>query len=430
MAFSRRNFLKGAGGLAAAMALPSLGFSFKANAGSTSNPKKIVVLTLMGGNDGLNTAIPIDATQYALYQSMRANIHIPQASVLPFGFDASGVEFGLHPGMASLMAFQDKLALFPSTHTGAGANRSHFYQHDLIDAGLANGTSSMGDGRGWLGRFLEAKYPSQPTTLVAQDFAMGQLHFLRGNTFVLTLNHPENPDLGAPSDAISDAIWADIQYRRTSGLNDYTRHYKHSQDNFFNILSQLQANTNFNRLPDPGAMYPSTQLGREFKYAADMLLSQPSLEVVHIMQNGYDTHSSQGAVTGNQRNLLQDMADSLVAFYTDLGAWDPAVRDNLVVVMQSEFGRTVRENVGGGTDHGQGTCWMAFGSPVVGGVYGSYPGLEPENLDGGNWLTPTIDYRDVLYEILGPGHLGASTATAQASFPGYAGPGTPLNFIA
>lgn len=435
MAISRRNFLKFAGGLGAAAALPSLSFTMKANAAPVPVAKKLIVLTLNGGCDGLNLCIPTDPDQFTLYQGYRTRIGIPQANVIPFGTDWGNRQFGLHPAMSSIMAYQDKLALFPATHTGSLSNRSHFVQEDLIDDGLYTGISGNNDGKGWLGRAIETKHPLQPEGVIMQDFSPGHSHFMAGNTFVLAVSNPSNiSNLGVST---SDTIWADVHRIQDPDASGYAGMYAHQQEQLFAVIDRVKTSVNFNRVVTSGIAYPANSthgsayayLGTNFKRAADMLLTLPELESLHIMQDGYDTHKSQGSVTGHQERLFRAMSDALVALYADLGAVNPALRDNVVVVVKTEFGRTVRDNADGGTDHGQASCWMAFGGSVIGGVYGNYPGLEPANLEGNNWLKPTIDYRDILSELLGPKFLGLSQTNANASFPGYQEPATRLNFL-
>lgn len=432
MDHNRRKFLKGAGALTASMFLPMQFLTRNAHAAVTGN-KKLVVLNLHGGNDGLNLAIPTEASQYALYQGYRPTIHIPMADILPFGANASGLDFGLHPSMAALMPNFDKLAVFPATHSSVGpflANRSHFFQMDLYGAGLSGGNPGAGDGNGWVGRYFDNRYPVQPSGIIGQDFTEGTHGTFRGNTFLLQLTNPASADLGAGSAAASDAIWNDIKNISDANPASYAGRYGAEQATLFDeVLAKLASDVNFNR----AATYPASNLGTKFRQAANMLLGLPELEVIHISQGGYDTHKDQGpgvdAVNGvgKQAGLLKEWADAIAAFYADLDAVDPTLRSNIIVTVQTEFGRTIKENGNLGTDHGNASCWMAFGDSVQGGVYGDYAGLEPENLNGGNWLQPTIDYRDLFSELIGPSHLGYSNPNL--AFPEYTGATNPLNFV-
>ncbi len=438
----RRKFLKGASGLAVTMCLPMQMMSSSARAAIPSNPKKLVVLTLMGGNDAINMAIPIGKNQgteqYDLYQGLRpttaGGIGIPLDEILRFnvaqglGVDATGLEMGLHPAMAGLMPLQDKLALFPATHMGERSNRSHFLQQTLYSAGLHTSVGQINaDQKGWAGRYFDMKYQQNipdANSILGQDFGSSRLALMQGDTFTLAVSDPSNADLGAGAARVN-SLWDDIKGLNDSSANTYKGRYAAQEEKLFDVIARLRG-VNF---PAPTAAYPTvgngnlTTLARDFSRAASMIKQLEEVEILHIQQGGYDTHNNQGASTGSQARLFQNLSDTLAAFYDDLGAY----QNDVVVVVQTEFGRTAKQNQNGGTDHGQASCWMAFGGSVKGGIYGNYPGLETANLESGRFLKPTIDYRDIFSELLGAKHLGA--ANPELAFPSYAGPVTPLDFL-
>ena len=112
---------------------------------------------------------------------------------------------------------------------------------------------------------------------------------------------------------------------------------------------------------------------------------------------GWDTHSAQGSTTGTLADNLADLAAGLQAFYTDLADR----MGHITVVTMSEFGRRVKENASGGTDHGHGNCMFLLGGGVAGGkVYSSWPGLAAEQLYGPGDLAITTDFRTVLAEVV------------------------------
>ena len=448
MDHSKRKFLKGAGAVAATMVLP-MQFSVRSAhaAGEATGAKKIVVLTLNGGNDGLNLAIPtsglnpdgtvVPDSQFDIYQNYRPQIQIPAADILPFGADSSGIDFGLHPSMSALMPNFDKLAVFPATHSSVGtfnANRSHFYQMNLFASGFHEAPPISQDGKGWMGRYLDNRYaPVALDSIVAQDFTGGSQGNLRGGTFVLDLKNPSSVSLGTSN---STAIWNDVKAVTQDDPASYSGRYSAGQTILFDtVLAKLKSDVKFNRAAS--AVYPEGFLGDSFKRAADMLIGLPELEIIHLAHGGYDTHKDQitndpdagtfDPLSGKQAGLLKNWADTIAAFYDDLSVVDPTLLSNVIVVVQTEFGRTVKQNGNFGTDHGNASCWMVFGDSVQGGVYGSYPGLETANLNGGNWLRPTIDYRDIYSELVGPSFLGYSGSNS--IFPGYSGPINPLGFI-
>ncbi|VAW62358.1 hypothetical protein MNBD_GAMMA08-2609, partial [hydrothermal vent metagenome] len=284
------------------------------------------------------------------------------------------------------------------------------------------------DQKGWIGRYFDLKYQQNipdANSILGQDFAGGQLGLMQGDTFTLALTDPTNADLGTGSVLRANRIWDDIKGLNDSSANTYKGRYAAQEEKLFAVLDRLRGVS----FPAPTAAYPTTTngnlttLARDFSRAASMVKQLDDVEIMHIQQGGYDTHNNQGSSTGAQARLFQNLSDTLAAFYDDLGAY----QNDVVVVVQTEFGRTAKQNQNGGTDHGQASCWMAFGGSVKGGIYGNYPGLEAANLESGRYLKPTIDYRDIFSELLGVKHLGA--ANPELAFPSYAGPVTPLDFL-
>lgn len=450
---ARRAILKGMGGLAASMTLPAGFLPSISLAAPVPAAKKLVVMQLKGGNDGANTVIPIDTTQYGHYSALRPDIGLPQNAVQYFGSTTllgttTPVDLGLHPSFSALLqpALMSKLAVFPATHSGSGSDTSHFFQFDYYDNGYFVQAANTADNTGWLGRYLASKFGQQhPDGIVAFDFGTPR-KLLRGNIPSISLSDPANQDLGAGSVAAGYAIWDDVKAASLDNTAGFTGKFASAQNELFeNALQRLDPQNVTFRTSASG--YPTSRFGPKLRKTVDMLVGLPELELVHMEEGGFDTHNSQVAVDsngmvtdptmGNHANILKNLADSLAAFYADLQAMDQAngttlLADTIVVVM-SEFGRTLDGNGNAGTDHGQAGAWFVFGDSVTGGVYGEYPGMGPSevvmNGAGRSWLKQTVDYRDILSELLGPKFLGASAVNANAAFPGYTGPVAPLNFI-
>jgi uncharacterized protein (DUF1501 family) len=168
--------------------------------------------------------------------------------------------------------------------------------------------------------------------------------------------------------------------------------------------------------PEGGAQYPEgSGFGDGLRQLAMIVKAGLGLEVACLDLGGWDTHESEGGADGWMAELLGDLAASLAAFYTDLGARMARV----TVVTMSEFGRRAEENGTWGTDHGHGSCWLVIGGGINGGkVYASWPGLGPTQLADGD-LAVTTDFRRVLAEIVE--RRLASSRVAEV-FPGL---GTP-----
>lgn len=429
----RRNFIKTTGALLASTSVPMLSmFPGKANAAITPNPKKLVVLLLQGGNDGMNTIIPTDAVNYPLYQALRPDIGIDKTFTTHFGNAANGVPMSLHPAFDGLLATHaDKFAVFPATHSGPFSNTSHFYQYDVFGSGLYVG-QQYADGKGWVGRHLDRKYLEPAEGITAYDFTGGQFKITRGDSFVLGLSNPNNLNLGTP-EPNGYKIWNEIKgFTDPAGYSSQSKYAAEQTNLFESVFPRLKSEVDFTRIPTT-ADYPTASVGTNFKRAADMLLGMPELEVVHISYGGFDTHANQvtagDTTSGRHANILMNVADAMAAFYDDLLATDPVLHDNVTVVAMTEFGRTAKQNNNLGTDHAQASCWMAFGPHVKGGVYGDYPGLASTQLERGRYLKQTVDYRDILSEVMGPKGMGLPQADADNLFPTYTGATTPLGFM-
>jgi uncharacterized protein (DUF1501 family) len=165
--------------------------------------------------------------------------------------------------------------------------------------------------------------------------------------------------------------------------------------------------------PQHDASYPNTQFGQRLRQIAQLIKAGVGLEVAFADIGGWDTHVNQGAATGQLAARLDDFARSIGALVTDLG---DRMADTTIVTM-SEFGRTVRQNGNGGTDHGHASALFVIGGDVKGRtVHGRWPGLEPEQLHEGRDLALTTDFRAVFSEVAAK-QLGATKL--DALFPGF-----------
>jgi len=151
-----------------------------------------------------------------------------------------------------------------------------------------------------------------------------------------------------------------------------------------------------NYQPQNGASYPFGGFGDALASAAAMIKAEIGLECLQVDIQGWDHHSDMGPESGLLATMLDDLSLGLEAFYTDL----QAELGRVTLVVMTEFGRRVAENGSAGTDHGHGGVMFVLGGNVNGGqVFAQWPGLDPASLGNGD-LPITIDYRDVLAEIL------------------------------
>jgi uncharacterized protein (DUF1501 family) len=181
----------------------------------------------------------------------------------------------------------------------------------------------------------------------------------------------------------------------------------------FEAVKMLRAANPQQYLPEHGAEYPRSPFGQRLREIAQLIKSGVGLEIAFADVGGWDTHVNQGGASGQLANRLTDFARSVAALATDLGDR----MDDVVILTMSEFGRMVRQNGNGGTDHGHAGAMFVIGGGIRGGkVHGRWPGLARELLFEGRDLALTTDFRSVFSEIMAR-HLGAGQLSTV--FPGY-----------
>jgi uncharacterized protein (DUF1501 family) len=174
--------------------------------------------------------------------------------------------------------------------------------------------------------------------------------------------------------------------------------------------------------PSGGANYGSSGFGVQLRNLAQMIKAGLGLNVATVDIGGWDTHQGQGNPANsydNFGNQVQTLSDGLAAFYTDLSSGATNYMNQVTVIVMTEFGRRVRENTSGGTDHGYGSVMLALGGRVNGGqVFGNFLGLTQANLFEYADVQVTTDYRRVLSEAL---IRRQANPNIYYAFPGYSG---------
>ena len=406
----RRDFLRFLVRVSAGTAACVLSDPFRPRLGFAQDPsgRTLVVIFQRGGCDGLNTVVPFGDPHYP-YLRPDIGIAAPQAGNALAAIDLDGF-FGLHPALAplaSLFAAGD-LAVFPAVHYPDGS-RSHFDGQRFIES-----AAKASDLDGWLNRHLVTL--PQPAALRAVAFEAPLPHALRGHEIVSSFTNVANFTLGlSPQD--EEELLTELG-RVYSQQPDSSKAYRDliagSGRVMMNDLAVLSGIDTAGYRPENGAVYPATPFGTQLRQIAQLIKEDLGLEVATVSTAGWDTHSDQGgaAGAGHHATCLRELAEGIAALHADLGAR----RDSVLILTMTEFGRTALQNASFGTDHGHASAWFAAGGSVNGGIYGAWPGLRVENLVQGRYLAHTVDFRDVLAEVL-TAHLG-NPSTA-AVIPGY-----------
>jgi uncharacterized protein (DUF1501 family) len=412
----RRDFLRMTGGMGAASLLWSGGVLMR-TAQSAASGRVLVVVFQRGGWDGLNVSVPYGEDAY---YKLRPTIAVPppSASAAEAALDLNGF-FGFHPALAPLMTLyrQGRVAVLPGV-LYPGGTRSHFQGQDIIENANLQPTVN-----GWLARYLAAT----PGTVNQRALCLtdGVPRSLAGTLQVPTFSDLASLDL-ASSKQDRDMLGAMIEARYGAVPqpdHPYAARLHAAGRQLLADLDPLQAIGR--RKAENGAAYPSTHFGRQMRQAAGLAKYRPGIELIALNLGGWDTHNGQGGARADGRMslLLREFAESVAAFFTDLGS----DASKVLLLALTEFGRTVAENGSGGTDHGHASTWLAVGGGVQGGVHTGtgWRGLQSGQLLEGRYVAHNTDFRDVYAEVL-QRFLGQTDTSAV--LPGYAP--KPVGFLA
>ncbi|MCU0621416.1 MAG: DUF1501 domain-containing protein, partial [Gemmatimonadales bacterium] len=354
-----------------------------------------------GAVDGLSMVVPHGDPHY---YDERRRIALPREALV----DLDG-HFGLHPALAALAPWWRDRSLAVVHAVGSpDATRSHCDAQDYMESGTP-GVKATRDG--WLNRYC----------------AHARDHAERGSPFRAVAFGPQLPRAlagSAPTLAIDDLRAFGL--RAPDGARDrLTRTFEElyatsatgllasSADEGFEAVRMLREADPARLAPANGAVYPRGKLAGSLRQVAQLIRADVGLEVAFADMGGWDTHVNQGAADGQLGRRLRELGDAVAAFARDLGER----MADVVVLTMSEFGRTVRENGTGGTDHGHATAMLLLGGGVKGGVvHGRWPGLDPAARYEGRDLAVTTDFRDLFGEVA-TRHLGG--VRGDVLFPGY-----------
>jgi uncharacterized protein (DUF1501 family) len=431
---NRREFLKGCCATAAVgAASPALFFSGDANA--AVNPYDTVVLIcLRGGMDGLNLVVPTSGNDRVHYEQARPSLNIAATGTygaLPLTLaGGTATPFGLHPSATGLRDIWDegKLAIVHGCGMPTTVTRSHFDAQLYLDLGTPG---QQGTGTGWLTRAW-ATHPGANSSITMPLLAVNSRNPAN------LLGATQSLAMGSPSDfALNAGAWAWQTWREgmpagTRGVNETLASLwaggtglesgGRRADNSLRVVAQQPYTST---LP---AGWPTTTFARQLWTVAQSIRFNLGLRYATVDLGGWDTHEGQGTAGSGYnyyQNKIAELSQALTAFYGDLATGGEMAR--VTVIVQSEFGRRVRQNGSGGTDHGYGNPLLVLGGAVNGRkFYGNWLGLDPETLSPYFGDIPaTTDFRRVFSELLirRMGNNRLSTV-----FPGYAGY-SPLGIV-
>ena len=389
---TRREFVKAS--LATAAGYSILPHNIYAEAAKNlAATKTLVVLFLRGGMDGLNLIVPY-TDEY--YYELRKGIAIPKPGTENGGIDIDGT-FALHPSAESLKRFFSSGELTAVQGVGySGHTRSHFEEQDVWETGMTENRLSSD---GWLNRHLATSSGDGHIRAISVGSSLPRI--LRGKVGTYAIR--------SLSDITLPGSKKEVNQHLKSLKNAYHKTENTQVTDAQELITQVGQRTieSMKILSDIGAKeykpvapYPTTTLGKQLKTAARLIKANIGLEIVEIDYGGWDTHQSQGGVTGGFANKVKELADAMAAFQADMKKH----QDKVMLMAMSEFGRTAAQNGTGGTDHGWANCMLLMGGAVkrqkTKPISGTWPGLAPNQLNDKRDVMNTTDFRDILGEIV------------------------------
>lgn len=343
---------------------------------SSRTGKYLIIIQLNGGNDGLNTFVPYSND---LYYSYRKGLAIDKKDILQINQD-----MGMNPALAPIQnLFYEGEACLLNQVGYPNPNRSHFRSMDIWETG--SGADEVLK-TGWLGRYLDKQCPSQNPHDAIEI----------GNELCMTLKGEDRKG---------------FVFRNIKALQ------KRSQDRFFSYLDQdhlkggggdgihylyktlIDTKKSAAFLHDKvkthrsNSEYPNSRFGKDLKTVAELVTSDSDTKIFYTSLGSFDTHVNQKFT---QNRLLKQYAEGLNALVEDLKM--NKLWDDCCVMTFSEFGRRVKKNASGGTDHGTANnVWLMGGKINSGGVYNAATDLT--DLKDGD-LKHKIDFRDIYADII------------------------------
>ncbi|MEO5999623.1 MAG: DUF1501 domain-containing protein [Chitinophagaceae bacterium] len=411
---SRRGFIKSGGlvlfGIGVGGVPPFIARAAGSNkmAAPYKKKKMMVCIFQRGAMDGLMAVTPFTDD---FLKNARPRLFIDaaksgQGSPL---IDLDG-KFGLHPAMKAFEPlFREKRLAIVHGIGSPNNTRSHFDAQDYMESGTP---FNKGTASGWLNRAVGLLgHDATPFRAVSLTSSMPRSFY--GNNPSVSISNLQDFSIqmrGNPLGAnMAAKSFEDLYDQTSSGL------LKETGKESFDAVKMLQKTDTRNYKPANNALYPNTALGNSLKQIAQLIKMDVGLEVAFAESGGWDTHFNQGAENGIFARNVTDLSNSISAFWADLELF----QDDLTLMTMTEFGRTVKQNGTGGTDHGRASCNFILGNDVQGGiVHGNMQPLAPENLEEGRDLAVTTDFRTVFGEVADK-HLRISND--QVLFPDWKG---------
>ena len=375
MLLKRKEFLQVSSLATASLMLPKFLKAFDGKAIVPPGNKVMVILQLSGGNDGLNTVIPV---RNDIYYRSRPNLGIKKDKALQLTD-----EVGINPALQYFKELYDDGSLGIINNVGyPNPDRSHFRSMDIWQ------TASDSDKyiyTGWLGRYLDAQCSGcdRPTQALELDDVLSLA--LKGeNNKALAVKDPRKLYNTSHEKYFKQISAAHVPEEETV-------------DYLYKTLSETLSSANYifeqSKTHPSSQIYPSTETGKNLKTISSLIMSDINTKVYYLSLGSFDTHVNQ---ENQQNRLFTELNDAISAFVKDLKT-NNRFQDVMLMTF-SEFGRRVAQNASGGTDHGTANNMFFVGGGLKQkGLINSMPDLN--DLNEGD-LKHTVDFKSVYATVL------------------------------
>ena len=395
-AATRREFLATGSKSAGLVALGSSAPGFLVNTaqvlGEEASDKDrhiLVLIKLGGGNDGLNTLVPVNDRTYYKY---RPSLAISKEDALMIHED-----FGFHPASTGFeRLFGDgRLAVIRDVGY-PNSTRSHFSGQDFYER--AGGQEYAGEG--WLGRYLDTEIPPDMARKTTTPVAT---HISRHLPIVLRSQKPQ-PVFSMLSSDVRRLMKRAMAKDETAKLLRTTIASTDSEKNekisylgiaYMNALITEEKVRDVISNYKADAKYPRSNLASDMKAVAAMISAGMGTRIYSLDIGGFDTHSNQLA---RHARLMGELSGAISTFIADLEA--KKLADQVIVMPFSEFGRRPYENGSAGTDHGTNSVFFVAGGAVKGGLYGKHHSIPKDQRSDIQFTKESIDFRQLYATIL------------------------------
>ncbi len=361
-----------------------------------ANDHILVIIQLNGGNDGLNTLIPLD--QYNNLSKARTTVLIPDTKVAALkGYSGTGI----HPSLTGLKNLFDSGLVSAVQAVGyPQPNFSHFRSTDIW---MSGSDSNQTWATGWMGRYLDQRFPGFPDDYPSADMP-DPLGIQIGNAVSMTFMGP-NANMGMVLSSV-DAFYDLVAGGDSSGSTPSTPAEEElaylrmlaSQTNAFTDVVKAAASKGKNL----STKYPGgNNLADQLKIVAKLINGGLKTPVYMVSLGGFDTHAQQVDTSdtskGSHANLMKTLGDAIAAFQDDLQLLGHA--DRVAGMTFSEFGRRIKDNASNGTDHGAAAPLFVFGTGVQSGIIGKNPEIASTVTVNDN-VPMQFDFRQVYASVL------------------------------